>query len=142
MIDVKRIRAEFAKVRNQRVKELVERDGCICHYCHYPLIPPGTPKSDEKYYEKNWVNSGEGFWYYYPTREYRELHVDHKHPVHLGGGNELSNLVLACVDCNSTKHVKYTYEAFMNHRALARLIPIEDRMSPFGKFLRRDDDDE
>ena len=31
------------------------------------------------------------------------LHVDHVHPVALGGKNELENLVTSCRDCNAGK---------------------------------------
>lgn len=32
-----------------------------------------------------------------------DLTIDHKHPVSLGGGNELSNLQTMCMPCNSKK---------------------------------------
>lgn len=31
------------------------------------------------------------------------LHVDHVHPVTLGGGNTMDNLLTACEECNSGK---------------------------------------
>lgn len=38
-----------------------------------------------------------------------QLHVDHVHPVVLGGTNELSNLVTACKDCNLGKSDRTIY---------------------------------
>jgi 5-methylcytosine-specific restriction endonuclease McrA len=79
MIDNKRRRAEFARIRKQRLIELVNRDGGThCHYCHRPFNDLDWP---------------------IPSRRV----VDHIVPVVLGGNDELSNLVLACVSCNSLK---------------------------------------
>lgn len=40
----------------------------------------------------------------------RAYHVDHIVPLTRGGSNEPSNLVLACVSCNSSKHNKLLHE--------------------------------
>lgn len=39
-----------------------------------------------------------------------EFHVDHKTPVRKGGGHELANLALACIQCNQEKHSKTVAE--------------------------------
>jgi hypothetical protein len=36
------------------------------------------------------------------------LHVDHRTPTALGGGDELNNLVTACLDCNLGKGARHT----------------------------------
>lgn len=35
-----------------------------------------------------------------------ELTIDHKHPVSLGGGNDIDNLQTMCMPCNAKKGVK------------------------------------
>jgi hypothetical protein len=85
MNDPVSIRAEFAKVREQRKYELIERDGMACHYCDCLLVD--TPERSS-------------------PRWYGKLTVDHVVPVSAGGSNKLSNLVLACQECNSRKRDK------------------------------------
>jgi hypothetical protein len=40
----------------------------------------------------------------------RDLHCDHVHPVALGGGHEMENLVTACAPCNLSKGSKTVAE--------------------------------
>jgi 5-methylcytosine-specific restriction endonuclease McrA len=42
------------------------------------------------------------------------LNIDHVHPKAKGGSNRVSNLVLACVDCNKTKDDRFV-EDFLSH---------------------------
>ena len=45
------------------------------------------------------------------------LSVEHIHPRHKGGGNELENLALSCQGCNSFKGIKTTgMDPFTNRR--------------------------
>lgn len=43
--------------------------------------------------------------------EYKDMQVDHLHPVQKGGSNELSNLMPACRSCNHYKE-SFTLEQF------------------------------
>lgn len=36
--------------------------------------------------------------------DYKDMQIDHINPVHLGGGNEDTNLLPACRSCNHYKH--------------------------------------
>lgn len=68
-----------AFVRSQRpvLLHLLERDGPLCRYC-------GAPTS----------------------LAYPDPHIDHVVPKSKGGGNELTNLVIACPPCNLSKGSK------------------------------------
>ena len=67
---------------------LAARDGMKCHYCGAEL----------------------GFQIWYSSNSgVQALSVDHLFPVSKGGTDELSNFVLACHTCNSTKQNR-TYE--------------------------------
>lgn len=52
---------------------VIERDGLVCRYCH------------EKIASK------------------RDVEVDHVLPKCIGGGDNLNNLVVACIPCNQSK---------------------------------------
>ena len=67
--------------RRRKRRALVRRDGAACAYCGRPV--------------------GTGLPFSRPT-------LDHVVPVTRGGGNELTNLVLACKPCNLDKADKET----------------------------------
>jgi hypothetical protein len=71
-----RPRAMSASVRDRKRRALIRRDGATCAYCGRPL--------------------GTGLPYSRPT-------LDHVVPVSRGGGDALTNLVLACKPCNRAK---------------------------------------
>ena len=68
-------------------RQIAEENGYRCHYCGL-----------------------EGSRYCDPDGE--SWHIDHKHPVSLGGSNDRSNLTLACRACNLAKS-DTPYEDFM-----------------------------
>lgn len=65
---------------------LLARDGNLCHYCDESM---GLPKENGKHYPK-------------------EITVDHVVPKSQGGSNFLSNLVLACYECNHEYGSQFT----------------------------------
>jgi 5-methylcytosine-specific restriction endonuclease McrA len=75
--------------------QIAERDGggYCCHYCGAPLIPPGVNPNIAQNDEKRRALYGEK----------RIGTVDHVIPQSKGGGDDLSNFVLACRECNSTR---------------------------------------
>lgn len=76
---------------------IADRDGWICHYCGI-----------------------EGDRHHGPDGN--AWHIDHMHPVSLGGSDDESNLVLSCQDCNLEKH-DTPYEEFVTrHRDLTSQI--------------------
>lgn len=65
--------------------------------------PPGWAEMRELVFERDGyacVYCGSG----------ADLHVDHVHPVILGGGHEMENLVTACAPCNLSKGSKTVAE--------------------------------
>lgn len=86
-------------------KLLGERDGWTCHYCQKQLVPHGTPESDDTYYRTfeitRWSETIGSVRV--PREGYVYATVDHIEPRVRGGGDELSNLVLCCHLCNSTR---------------------------------------
>lgn len=70
-----------------------------------------------------------------------ELHVDHVHPVSLGGSDHPTNLVAACVDCNSSKSgtplpllLEQEITAAAPRRAHARTFAHPDRCPDCREF--------
>lgn len=72
--------------RKRLVRQLAERDGFVCHYCGVQL-----------------ENSIAG---YNP----RGASLDHVVPQDKGGSDDLSNLKLACRQCNVLKKTKHYQE--------------------------------
>lgn len=114
----KQVRADFARQRKSLTAALVERDGLCCHYCGIWLIPPGTAKTDNWYYRTG--ENGEPR----PRSSFALLNVDHINPISKGGGNELKNLVLACMWCNSRRKDR-DYEPFYKAHMHRRMIPTD-----------------
>lgn len=52
------------------------------------------------------------FCSYCEEGDYRQLVIDHIYPITLGGSNNLNNLTIACIKCNSHKW-SYTVESFL-----------------------------
>lgn len=75
--------------------------------------------------------------------EYRQMQVDHKKPLRLGGGNDIDNLLPACRSCN---HYKSTltvekYRAYLSGiyaRLMRDSIPFQVGIR-FGIFEHRTD---
>lgn len=65
------------------IGSVIERSKGKCHWCKCKLI----------------INGGTA---YHP----RKLHIDHVIPVARGGGDEETNLVASCAECNGRKHSK------------------------------------
>ena len=65
--------------------------------------------------------------------EYKDMQVDHLHPVLKGGSNELSNLMPACRSCNHYKE-SFTLEQFRD-----RLSNTLDnfKQSPLARLAHR-----
>ena len=90
-------------------QQLAARDGgWYCHYCHLPLVDD-TPRN-----QQIWRSLGHGI-----------ATVDHKTPSAKGGGDCLSNMVLACRRCNEEKgHMSYQrYRLKTFNRRLKRKKP-------------------
>lgn len=68
---------EYERPRRTVLSQLLDRDGSHCAYCQQPT-----------------------------SLTYPDPHVDHVVPKSRGGGNELSNLVIACPACNCSKGSK------------------------------------
>jgi 5-methylcytosine-specific restriction endonuclease McrA len=108
-----------------------ERDGWSCHYCGVLLVPRGReaefchrqPRTAS--YERCGCGKhqyGElcedpGGWT--PARGYDWPTLDHRTPQCRGGPDDLWNLVLACLSCNSKKGTMSYFE-FVNSRHLPR----------------------
>lgn len=83
---------------------VAQRDGgYFCRYCGVALVPPGGPASGVIGYEKE-VYRGRTHWYIAEGFSFGT--IDHVIPRAKGGTDDMSNLVLACSQCNSDKHVK------------------------------------
>jgi hypothetical protein len=69
----------------------------------------------------------------YSDADCEPWHIDHKHPVSLGGSNDLSNLTLSCRSCNLEKS-NTPYEEFISHTPdLAKAVC--DELRHFQKFV-------
>ncbi len=91
MIDLKQRRRQFAKVRSARLADLIARDGDVCHYCGYGFD------------DTNFVY---------------QVTVDHIVPISEGGSDDLTNLVLACRQCNGKKKDRSGFVPFSKLRGL------------------------
>lgn len=100
----------------KRRRQVGDRDGWKCSYCGTQLVPFGREQEFCGWLEAytSWEHCGcglhdlvtepcefSGAWV--PPPGWDWPHVDHVIPRSQGGGSELSNLVLACVSCNSRK---------------------------------------
>lgn len=83
-------------------KQLAERDGLTCHYCGVRLLPIDT--------EAGWKH-----------RELEHAFVDHIVARAQGGTDDLSNLVLCCMDCNCLKGHRIAYGDFREQQSQLRL---------------------
>lgn len=84
--------------QKRRAREyLSERDGWTCYYCGAPLIPDGER---DKY---TTCSCRDGEISYTPVNGMGFPTVDHVQPLSRGGSNDISNLVLCCLDCNQRK---------------------------------------
>lgn len=72
--------------RKQLIVQLALRDGYICHYCGIPLVESVSG------YNPNGAS------------------LDHVVAVDNGGTDDLSNLLLACRQCNGLKKTKHYQE--------------------------------
>jgi hypothetical protein len=80
------------------------RDGAWCAYCGATLALPGINEGwerDRPAFGGGWVLKA----------GYSAAHIDHVFPKSQGGTNELSNLVLACEDCNMAKGARTPEQA-------------------------------
>lgn len=100
-----------------RAPEIAERDGgWLCRYCHIALIPTTVRIGHPDFYiglqpaPDRMVEIKAG---------YAECQVDHLVAKSRGGSDDLSNLVLACVQCNQLKGAKSEaeYLAWLRSRA-------------------------
>jgi len=94
------------------MRRLAETDGWRCHYCHTRLIPLGEEEDYCAARFEPYGKSGELIKVYTIPEGYSSPTLDHKISQHQGGGDEIENLVLACVPCNSRKQHRHTYEEF------------------------------
>jgi hypothetical protein len=106
-----------------------QRDGWSCHYCGVCLVPIGQEaeacawEPDRSSYEHCGCGKHEygelcedpGGWV--PHRGYRWPTLDHRTPRCRNGSDDLWNLVLACLSCNSKKGTMSYFE-FVNSRHL------------------------
>lgn len=69
------------------VSEVKQKTGGLCFYCGEKL-PPDTEYLDD---------GGKA------VTGHRNWHIDHFVPLSNGGSNHISNLVPACIPCNSMK---------------------------------------
>ena len=92
--------------------ELGETEGWRCHYCHSRLIPCGQEEDicNVFYLPEGW--GGGMVKSYAAPQGYGWPQVDHKVPRSRGGTDLIENLVMACLECNSRKGSRYTYEQF------------------------------
>ena len=79
-------------------------------------------KNDRSTFEDHWQDIADVFAEFnhacaYCLRTDRKLTVDHMEPVSKGGGNTRSNIVPACLSCNSSKSDKSIF--WMLNRAAA-----------------------
>lgn len=66
------------------------------------------------------------------------LHVDHIHPVALGGGNDPDNLVTSCLECNLGKGKTPLASVPESLSAKAALVQErEDQLSAFSETMRK-----
>jgi hypothetical protein len=77
------IRLEIGRDRGL-LKKILERDGLICQYCRKPVIRCKKPRKNQKT-------------------------VDH---IDDNGGTDITNLVIACKECNDLKGTKNIFEWF------------------------------
>jgi 5-methylcytosine-specific restriction endonuclease McrA len=70
------------------VKAVAKRDGWDCHYCNKPVRP------------YNEVPGGR------ETRLQFAATLEHIVPQSQGGTNDMENLVIACFQCNASKHAR------------------------------------
>lgn len=103
--------------RLKLMRELGAHAGWRCHYCLVPLVEPGTEEEVCKIYFLPEGPNGELVKSYGEPEGFRWPQLDHKLPRALNGTDDLSNLVLCCLDCNSLKGKRYTYEDFYRKTA-------------------------
>lgn len=56
--------------------------------------------------------------YYCMAKLYKEWHPDHVVPLNRGGSNDISNIVIACPECNMHKHDRLPHEWPKGNRLL------------------------
>lgn len=77
-----------ASERRKRRELLARLYGKRCHWCGHALALPGRRRQISQ--------AG-------PPEGRRWATLDHVFPAGRGGGNQLENLVLACVECNHSR---------------------------------------
>lgn len=81
-----------------------------CYYCGFK----------GKIYWQKLNNGNPGSWVYF-----QGLEIDHLEPESHGGISESTNLVLACRECNRSKHNKNLFEFIANDREESRCVAPE-----------------
>lgn len=87
---------------------LAKRDGWVCRYCSTALVPKGR-FGESPYYTTMPFYDDFGNLLSYGhilNQGYALYAVDHIHPYSKGGTDDLNNLALACITCNSQKRDK------------------------------------
>lgn len=90
-----------AKANRKKMSKLAQRDGgWVCHYCGKKLL-----RLEEVYRD---VYDERGTYVYTTVDPSYGDHptIDHIIPKSHGGQNKMSNYVLACKSCNSSKGAK------------------------------------
>lgn len=86
----------------RKLDRLVYEQGGVCYWCANEIIPlrcvPRLRKNESHRAVTFWDNR-QAKW-----RTVRKASVDHVRPLSEGGGNEISNLVAACIECNGRRN--------------------------------------
>ena len=72
---------------------------------------------------------------YCGSENWNVLEIDHKLPLALGGTDEISNLQVACQDCNSRKGQRShgEYKELLSRRGKAHLLDVESTADIMAK---------
>lgn len=90
--------------KKRRVQQQIsDRDGgSFCHYCKIELAIDNELPLKGTLIETDDPDLGPITTYSLP-QHIKHAFIEHKHPRHLGGTDDLDNLVLACRWCNGKK---------------------------------------
>lgn len=91
-----------SKITNFRALQLAERYGAVepgryevpCHWCEVPTVFTIAPTIRKGLLIERWISR-------------QSAEIDHLIACHVGGTNDLDNLVFACSPCNSSRGHKH-----------------------------------
>jgi hypothetical protein len=90
------------KVSTIMKREVVDRDGFLCRYCHLPVVPARVRQELSKLYPETvpWGLTNPSQHSAFQTLW---LQFDHVVPLARGGANATENVVVSCAACNFMK---------------------------------------